>query len=155
VDLPLECTVKINVDAAYNADQGKGGMCAIARDYKGKFMLASCKQQNFVADPFMAEAYALRDRLSLAQHIGGNKFIVQSDSLQVIETMKNGGFLATSSVALFDNCRILTSGFIDITFELCNREANGVSYELARYSFSEESVIFWDHDPLVLFCLNS
>jgi hypothetical protein len=43
--------------------------------------MASCKQLHFVTDSFMAEAYALREGLSLAQHIGGNvnSFILQSD----------------------------------------------------------------------------
>jgi membrane protein YqaA with SNARE-associated domain len=62
-------------------------MGAIARDCKGKFVAARCKEIHFVADPFMAEAYALRDGLSLAQFLGGNKVIIQSDNMQVIETV--------------------------------------------------------------------
>jgi hypothetical protein len=72
-------------------------MGVIARDYKGKFMLTSYKELHFVADSFMPEAYALRDGLSLAQFIGGNKFIIQSDSLHVIEIMQRGGLSSTSS----------------------------------------------------------
>jgi hypothetical protein len=94
---PNEGSIKINVDASYDADLGTEGMGAIARDCKGKFVAACCKEIHFVADPFMAEAYALRDGLSLAQFLGGNKVIIQSDNVQVIETMMIGCFSATSS----------------------------------------------------------
>jgi hypothetical protein len=53
----------------------------------GKFLITSCKEVHFVAGPFMAEAYALRDGLSLAQFLGGNKFISSwiTFNIQVIE----------------------------------------------------------------------
>jgi hypothetical protein len=125
-------------------DQGAGSMAAIARDSRGKFIMASCKELYFVTDAFMAEAYALREGLSLAGHIGSNKFILQYDNIQVIDTMKNVGFSATSSAAIFDDCNILVSGFREFTFEHCNREANASTHELARFSFVDQ---FWDSDP--------
>jgi hypothetical protein len=70
----------------------KGAIGAVARDCHGKFMIASCMEIHSVADPFMAETYVLRDGFSLAQHIGGNKFIIQSDNSKLIETMLDGGF---------------------------------------------------------------
>ena len=73
---PAEGIIKINVDIAYDVDEGKGGMGAVARDNKGKFMIACCKEIHFVADSFMAEAYALREGLSLAQYLGSNKLVI-------------------------------------------------------------------------------
>ena len=125
------------MDAAYDADSGKGSMGAVSRDSNGKFMIACCKELHFVADPFMAEAYALREGICLAQYLGSHKFIIQSDNVQVIETMLEGGFSATSSSAIFDDCRILASGFREISFEHCNRKANEVAHELARHSSME------------------
>jgi ribonuclease HI len=139
--------IKINVDAAFDIDQGKGGVGAIARNSNGAFLAASCKELHFVADPFMAEAFALRDCLSLAQFLGGNKFIIQSDNVQVIEKMLDGGFSATSSASIFDDCRLLSSGFRDITFEHCNREANVVAHELARYNSIQHFDSFGDDNP--------
>jgi hypothetical protein len=49
----------------------------------------------FVADSMMAEAYAPREGLCLAQHIGCKKFIIQSDNSRVIDIMLDGGFTAT------------------------------------------------------------
>jgi ribonuclease HI len=144
---PTEGTIKINVDATFDVDQGKGSLAAVARDFKGKFLYASCKELLFVADPFMAEAYALREGLSMAQHLGVNKVVIQSDNLQVIETMNNGGFWATTSAAIFEDCVILAAGYRNISFDHCNREANEVAYELARYSFHDHVDQIWDSDP--------
>jgi ribonuclease HI len=125
-------TIKINVDAAYDIDRGKGGMGAIARASGGKFLIASCKKIHFVADSFMAEAYALREGLSLAQDLGSTNLIIQSDNSQVIETTNEGGFSSTASAAIFNNRMILDSGFRNIYFEHCNRKANEVAHALAR-----------------------
>jgi hypothetical protein len=52
----------------------------------------------------MAEAYALREGLCLAQHLGCNKFIIQSNNLQVIDTMLIDGFSSMASATIFDDC---------------------------------------------------
>ena len=49
---------------------------------------------------------------------------MQSDCTQVIETMKEGGFSATSFSAMFEDCRIMASGIVKIIFEYYPREAN-------------------------------
>jgi hypothetical protein len=53
--------IKIYVDAAFDMDQGVGSMADIARDSRGKFIMASCKEFHFVTYAFMAEAYALHE----------------------------------------------------------------------------------------------
>lgn len=42
----------------------------------------------------------------LAQHIGCNRLIVQSDCLEVIDTIQDGGFSTVAGVTIFDECRI-------------------------------------------------
>jgi hypothetical protein len=74
---------------------------------------------------------------------------------QVIDTIKEGGFSATSSAAIFDDCRLLATGFREITFEHCNREANEVAHELVRHSFHDRIDCIWDDDPLCFFLLSS
>jgi hypothetical protein len=53
--------IKLNVDAAYDIDQGRGSLSVVARDYLGKFIAANCKELPFIVDSFMAEAYAVRE----------------------------------------------------------------------------------------------
>lgn len=80
----------------------------------------------------MAEAYALKEGLMLAQHIGCKlpdrcwvhvPSIIQSDCTEVVQTMKDGGFSTNSAAVLYDECNIIWSGFRDISIEHCSREA--------------------------------
>ena len=51
----------------------------------------------YLVDAPMAEAFALKEGLMLAQHIGGNRLIVQSDCIEVVDIMKDEGFTAKFS----------------------------------------------------------
>jgi hypothetical protein len=93
--------------------------------------------------------------LSLAQHLGISKFIIQADNIQVSETILDGGFWAISSADFFNDCRILFSGLRKYIFEHCNREANEETHELSRYSFMDHVDWSWDDDPLAFYFLNS
>ena len=61
--------------------------------------------------------------------------------------MKDGRFSATSSTAIFDDCRILATRFREITFVHCNWEANEIAHVLARHSFNDHINCFWEDDP--------
>ena len=144
---PPENMAKINVDAAYSEDEGRGSVGVIVRDFKGHFVAAQVTTLPFVADAMTAEAYALREGLCLAQYLCCNRFILQSDNVEVVTTMKEGGFSATSAAAIFHDCATLASGFDKITFEHCQRDANSVAHELAKFSFQSLSSCKWDDDP--------
>jgi hypothetical protein len=53
-----------------------------------------------MADAMTTEAYALRERILIAQHIRCNKFTIQSDNLEIMEAMKDGGFTATAVASI-------------------------------------------------------
>jgi ribonuclease HI len=144
---PLEGNLMINVDAAFDEDSGKGATGVVIRDSSGSCIAAMQTFLAHVVDAPMAEAYAFRDGLTLAQQIGVHNFTVQTDCAQVVETMKNGGFSATSSAAIYDDCTILWSGFGKVSIEHCNREANQVAHELARVSFTSGNSCTWVDEP--------
>jgi len=62
----------INVDASYDAAVGVGSTGAVIRDAAGGFIAAAHSYIPHVVDAAMAEAFALRDGLLLAQEIGCN-----------------------------------------------------------------------------------
>jgi hypothetical protein len=98
---PTKGEVQINVDAAYSLDEGRGSAGVIIRGHKGKYIVALTKDLPFMADTMTAEAYAFREGLLLAQHMGCNRFTIQSDNSDVVHTiMKDGGFLATAVAAI-------------------------------------------------------
>ena len=90
----------VNVDAAFNEENGCGSVGAIIRDCSGGALAAAHSFVPHLIDAPMAEAYALKEGLMLAQYIGCNRLIVQSDCMEVVQTMENGGFSATSAATL-------------------------------------------------------
>ena len=91
---------------------------------------------SYVLDASMAEAYAFRERLILAQQIGGsNRFILQTDCAQVVDTMKNRGFSSSSLAAIYDDCYIIWSDFGNVSLEHCNMEVNPVAHKLYKVSY--------------------
>ena len=100
-----------------------------------------------LVDAPMAEAFALKEGLMLAQYVDCNRLIVQSDCMEVVETMRNGGFLANSTAAVYDDCSIIWSGFEDITIEHCDRESNQAAHVLARQAMQTKENCIWDDEP--------
>jgi hypothetical protein len=71
-------------------------------------MMARCKELHFVTDSHMAEAYAPREGLRQAQQIGSDKFNLQSNNIQMIETMKNGGYVWEANEAPYELASLIS-----------------------------------------------
>jgi ribonuclease HI len=129
----------LNVDASYNSDRGIGSTGAIIRDSSGSFIAASSCFIEHVVDASMAEVIALREGLLLAQQIGCSQLMIQSDCLEVVETMKQYGITATASAPVYDECNQLWQDFVLIAIEHCNQEANIVADEIGRVAITSKS----------------
>uniref|UniRef100_A0A453I2K8 RNase H type-1 domain-containing protein n=1 Tax=Aegilops tauschii subsp. strangulata TaxID=200361 RepID=A0A453I2K8_AEGTS len=78
---------------------------------------------------------------------GCNRLVVNSDNMEVIDTMKNGGQSVGTSEEVLDDCYFIACDFPLVRFEHCNREANKVAYEVARlakFSITRD----WFEDPV-------
>ncbi|XBI00300.1 hypothetical protein VPH35_129384 [Triticum aestivum] len=94
-----------------------------------------------------AEAMSLCFGLLLPQKAGSNRLVVNSDNMEVIYMMKNGGHTAGAAATVFDDCYFLACDFSLVRFEHCNRKANKVAHEVARVAkFSETRD--WFEEPM-------
>ena len=75
----------MNVDAAFSEDTYSGACGAIIRDNRGFFVAASTAKLEHVADVLLAEAAALVEGLKLANTVGSNSLLVQTNSLILVE----------------------------------------------------------------------
>ena len=66
-----------------------------------------------VGDAPVAEAYALLDGLRLAQQVGCNWIIVNSDCMQVVTTIRED-FSATTTATVYDECLSIWMTFSSI-----------------------------------------
>jgi ribonuclease HI len=122
----------VTVDVAFDEDEGCGSVGTIISDCTGGVLIASHDFVPHLVDAPMQEAYALREGLMLAQHIGCNQIIIQSDCMEVVMITQDEGFIANSAAAIYDECNTIWSGFQDIKIGHCNREANQAAHNLAR-----------------------
>ncbi|KAF6993911.1 hypothetical protein CFC21_010728 [Triticum aestivum] len=75
------------------------------------------------------------------------QLVINSNNMEVIDTMKEGGRSTGMAAAVFDDCFYSTCDFTISRFEHYNREANKVAHELAR--MTKFSLIFyWFEGPL-------
>lgn len=96
----------------------------VIRDDKGRFVGAGSKLIPFALDVATAEAQAVLDGIHLANQIGCQKLVIQSDCAGVIDTLEEGGFSATVAAPISEDIRIRVSSFDGILFMHCPREAN-------------------------------
>ena len=149
---PSEEFVKVNIDASFDEGTGSGSTSVVIRDWTGGAIAASHTFLPYLVDAPMAVAFALKEGLLLAQHAGCNLLIVQSDCMEVVKTMANGGFSTNSVAVMYDECNIVWSGFQMISIEHCSREANKTAHELARRGMQTKLNCNWD-DELPSFIL--
>ena len=103
--------MKLNVDASFSLDDEVGATGAVIRDDRGFFIAGSNCGLAHVLDASMAEARALRDGLILAGQAGCPKILVNSDCMEVIAIMNDGGNSAGPAAAIYEECTFLLGFF--------------------------------------------
>ena len=136
--------VKLNVDASFHYDSSAGSTGAILRDYQGNFVAAETTYLPHVASPMMAEAYAMRQGLILANRLGCNNVAAESDSLEIIQACTGEHSWWSEAAAIFADCMDLILQIGNVKFRFCLREANKVSHELAKNSFMNRNSCIWE-----------
>jgi hypothetical protein len=79
----------------------------VIRDEKGTVIAGSSCGIEHISDASIAEARVVRDGLILAGHIGCTKLEVESDCIEVIDTMKHNGNLEGAAAVIFEECAFL------------------------------------------------
>ncbi|KAI4994410.1 hypothetical protein ZWY2020_029458 [Hordeum vulgare] len=123
--------MKLNIDAGFDQDLLEGFVGAIIRDQSGQFIAAANERIDICFDSFTAEALAVRFGLNLARTVGCSRIVVSSDSLEIVEALKDGNFSSVAS-AIIDDCFFMASEFNHVIYDHCFRESNQVTHELAR-----------------------
>ena len=127
---PQEGFVKLNVDATFDMDTCSGRTGAIIRDCTGSPIAGDSWNIPTIDTPSTAEACALRDGLIIAGNVGCNRILVESDCMEVVEVMQNGGNSLGVAVAIYEEYFPL-SQFTRVIFSHCPREANRAAHLLA------------------------
>jgi hypothetical protein len=94
--------VSVNVDATFELDTRRESTGAVVRDAKGNFLAANNNPIDYALDATTSEAMAIRHGMYLANQLGANKLIVQSDCKEMVEVSKDGGFTAMAAAPIIE-----------------------------------------------------
>ena len=139
--------IKVNVDAAYFADESAGASAAVIRDDKGNFLAAQCKYIPHVADAMMAEATAMCDGLVFANSLGFPRVEAESDSLNVINFCDGQSRWWDAATAIFAECVDVSSLIGKVVFKHCFRSSNQAAHVLANFSYCNKTSLNWTDEP--------
>jgi ribonuclease HI len=137
--------MKLNVDAAYYEDSRSDSFGAVIRDFQGNFVGEKCGLIPSVASASMAEAITMREGLVLANSMGINRLIAESDSTETVEACEARWW--NESAAFYADCIDLSSSIGTVKFNYCPREANQVAHEIAKFSFLNALSCNWVDEP--------
>jgi hypothetical protein len=142
---PKEDYVKLNVDDSFDADKRSGASGMILGDAHGFFIAGGNCTITFVEDAATADAMVLRDGLIMVEALGCSKLVINSDCVEVIDVMKNGGHTQGPAAAIYEDFFFLCREFNDVIFEHCPRESNFAAHVLAREPVDDPQL--WKDDP--------
>lgn len=85
--MPRPNCTKINVDAAFNIETGKGAAGIVCRDERGRILTMSASKI-YVSSPLQAEAIGLRDAVTLGMNLHLEDVIFETDNLDLVEACR-------------------------------------------------------------------
>jgi hypothetical protein len=100
-----------------------------------------------ISSASMAEAIAMKECLILANRLGCNSIIAESNSIETIDACKGGEIWWTQSAAIYANCMDQVASIGNVSFVHCPREANKTAHKLARQCFIDKNSCNWDDEP--------
>jgi ribonuclease HI len=113
------------------------------RDFEGKFVAAASSYLANIDSAAIAEAYAMREGLKLANLMGCNNIVMESDSLETVEACTGETTWWTTSSAIYVDCVDYAVNIGNVHYRFCHREANKVPHELAKECFQIQVSCNW------------
>lgn len=136
----------MNVDAAYFED-GSGAATAILRNSKGEAVAGHSWILKNLLNSTTSEAVALQRGLSMVQDLGCTDVIMESDSLELIQSCNGIIEVWTPYTAILADCFQMASSIGAVSFTHCPRDANRAAHNLARRTYDLNVEVDWDGDP--------
>lgn len=144
--------VKINSDASFSPATGAGSSGFILRDYKGR-VISGSTSTIYASSPFVAEAVALREGISVVTSLNIKLVVVESDYKTLVDACKDIIRIRETDNILCD-IESLKLIFTSIEFIWTSREGNSVVDLVAKLALNQRLPPNWiSNPPIVLFAL--
>jgi ribonuclease HI len=144
---PPEGWIKINIDASFNAGSSLRGAGAVARDCKGKVILAACSPIQKCGDAEQAEAIAAMRGLKLLEGMGHDRILLESDYTAVVAALRSPEPDRSMLWSVYNEAKMLLKGKRAFRVMHTRRENNRVADGLAVMARSTGSCIWTAEIP--------
>jgi ribonuclease HI len=139
--------IKVNVDAAFLAQEDIGASAAVLRNDQGLFIAAGATFIPHVGSASMAEALALLHGLKLAVNMGFTMVEVGSNSLEVIQYCSGAERIWNDATAIYAEIISVAGGIGTVEYSHCRREINKVAHDTARFCIESRTDCNWVDEP--------
>lgn len=140
---PPEDMIKINIDAAIR--NGRSSNAAVARDHIGAFISAETSISIYCS-PLIAEANGFVLVVKLANRMGFNKIVIESDSRTMIIIL-NGELTRFSwrVINIINKLRTATSRLLQVEYNFVPRRTNDTAHTLAKFAVKHYVYELWTY----------
>ncbi|KAM6563472.1 hypothetical protein CsatB_023470 [Cannabis sativa] len=139
---PVMRKIKVNVDGAIFANDGKFGAAGVARDHDGRFIEAFTILLEGCVDPVIAEVVGVKEALSWIKRHKWGRVDVETDSLVVVQAVRGSVFIPSPFGQHVSACRTLLASLPLVTINFVKRSVNKAAHCLARSSCLYSDRIF-------------
>ena len=142
---------KINIDRAVFADQKVAGVGVLIQDEEGNVIDALSKKISAPLKAVEIEAKAVEVGLQFAKDLSIQDFIIEGDSLLVINALKELSPPPSSVAAIISNSLLVSQEFRQVVFSHVRRQSNKPTHLLAKYAFGIDDFSVWlEEEPCFL-----
>ncbi|RYR36428.1 hypothetical protein Ahy_A09g041389 [Arachis hypogaea] len=142
---PPQSWLKVNSDAAFSIGTKTGATASVIRDHTGKILGGSATviQAN---SSLSAEAQALREAVILVENLNIQRTIIETDSLQIVQTLKSGDTIWEIDPIIQDIISI-QKRLSNCGFTWTPREGNRLAHSLAALKLKNLLPASWPITP--------
>lgn len=140
---PREDWFKLNSDGASLGNPGKAGGGGIIRNSQGGWVRGYARSIGLTSS-IIAELWALRDGMQLADHMGIRQLEVELDAKVIVGLLNSNKNPNSTYAPLLSNCRYLLAKLPQVRVSHVFREANKCADWLAKWGtvMKEDFVVF-------------
>lgn len=128
---------------------GCGATGTVVRNGTGAFLGAQAKVYPHCMDALVAEAYACRDGMILAEKLGAARLCVETDCQELVALWKGRGTGRSVIAPIIMEIVELSLSFQAFSLVYIGRLCNKIAHELAKHVCGRETVV-WHETPLCI-----
>ena len=138
--------VKINFDGVTCPKKKKVGIDVVVQDVNGLVLALCAKIKHQPYKAVEIESLVATTTLSFTTDLGFRHVILEGDSMEVIQALRENTQPLTPTGLLIEDVRRFFQNFDELLYSHTKRDDHVVAYSLAKYTLSIPNFLVWMED---------